>query len=154
MKTSLIWALASLALISVVARYSISSGHRDVLLEEGYLNAARQPGYEEVKNLGGNPLAGDASVAEAEWFLFHTHCSRCHGSQDAQPQRLRAAFGRVGADLSNIKSYRFGWGDLAIFRSVKYGFAGSSAHQSFDLGDRELWILSKYLRRLQFEARR
>lgn len=141
MKRTLFWGLACIVLVSLAIRLLANP---QTPQNDGFPRAAGQPGYDEVKTLGSNPVAGDASVAESEWFLFNKHCVGCHASADN-----RAKFQQAGIDLSNSNQYKFGWGDLGIFRSIKYGFAKSTAHRGISLSDRDTWILVKYLRRLQ-----
>lgn len=117
---------------------------------EGFDKASGQDGYEDVKKLGKNPFFGDAAATEKGKALFAANCASCHGDAGKGDGPAGAALDPKPRNFTNKAEYKYGTGDLAIFRTGKYGSKGTGM-AGFDgrLSDDEIWQTVNYIKTLQ-----
>lgn len=105
----------------------------------------RQPGYAETRDLA----VPATSIARGD-DVFAANCARCHGARgDGQSAASMESPTKV-RNLRDAASYRFGLEERDLFRTVKYGIAGT-VMQAFGgrLSDQEIWDVAAYVRSLQ-----
>lgn len=112
--------------------------------------AKAQKGYAEVKKLGKNPLAADVAATQAGATLFATNCASCHGPEGHGDGPAGMSLNPKPRNLSQLSEYRMGKGDLAIFRTIKYGVDGTGmAPWEGRMTDEECWKVANFVRTLQ-----
>ena len=113
--------------------------------------AKAQTGYEEVKKIGKSPLADKADAAGKGQALFLANCALCHGETGIGNGPGGEAFDPKPRNLTDIKEYRYGNGELGIFRTAKFGIEGTGMIGWGDarLTDEEIWQTTAYVRAQQ-----
>lgn len=112
--------------------------------------AKAQKGYADVKKLGKNPHAGDVKATEAGAVLFQTNCTSCHGAEGHGDGPAGMSLNPKPRNLTVFADYKYGKGELAIFRTIKYGVDGSGmAPWEGRMTDDECWQVANYVRTLQ-----
>ena len=117
----------------------------------GDLDKAKgQPGVAEVQKMGKNPVAGDAAATEKGKALFAQNCASCHGDAGNGDGPAGAALDPKPRNLHKGTEFRFGAGDLAVFRTIKYGVEGSGmAPWDGRMSDDECWQVVNFVKTLQ-----
>ncbi len=115
-----------------------------------YDKAKSLKGYAEVKKLGKNPVAGDIEATKAGATLFATNCASCHGAEGHGDGPAGMSLNPKPRNLTAFNEYKYGKGDLGIFRSIKYGVDGSGmAPWEGRMTDDECWKVANYVRAMQ-----
>lgn len=117
--------------------------------DAGFEAAASQPGYDDVKKIGKNPVpSSPASIAKGQQ-LFTQYCASCHGeSMTGDGPAAAAITTGPPRNLTLPDTYKYGHGDLAIFRTAKYGIPGTGMAPVAATDD-ELWNIVDYVRSKQ-----
>lgn len=111
--------------------------------------AAGQKGVDDVKKIGKNPVAADAGAADKGKALFATNCASCHGAEGKGDGPAGAALDPKPRNLHENGTYKFGSGDLAMFRTIKYGVDGSGmAPWEGRMTDDECWQVVNFVKTL------
>jgi mono/diheme cytochrome c family protein len=114
-----------------------------------YDNAKAQPGFADVKKLK-NPFAGDQEATKKGAELFQTNCASCHGATGVGDGPAGMALTPKPRNLTAFADYKYGKGDLGIFRSIKHGIDGGGMTGWADrMTDDESWQVVNYVRTLQ-----
>lgn len=118
---------------------------------EGFEAASSQPGYDEVKKLGKNPLAGNADATAKGKELFTKNCTPCHGDSGAGDGAAAAARDPKPRNMTVKSEYKFGTGDLALFRTIRHGVEGTgmAPWPPDKLSDEEVWQTVNFVKTLQ-----
>ncbi|MBI3924318.1 MAG: c-type cytochrome [Armatimonadetes bacterium] len=112
--------------------------------------AAEMPGVTEVQAIGKNPMADSPDAMTKGKELFVTNCAPCHGDAGKGGGPAAAALDPQPRDLTTLSEYKYGTGDLAIFRSAKYGVPDTGmAPWEGRLSDDELWQITTFVKSLQ-----
>lgn len=112
--------------------------------------AKSQKGYAEVKKLAKNPVAGDMEATKAGATLFATNCASCHGPEGHGDGPAGMSLNPKPRNLTAFAEYKYGKGDLGIFRTIKYGIEGGGmAPWEGRMTDDECWKVANYVRTLQ-----
>lgn len=116
----------------------------------GLEGSASLPGYDQVRHLRDNPVPwGAASVREGQ-ELYRQHCSSCHCWDGDGDGPASAGLRPAPRNFKNLKEYRFGTGDLALFRTARHGIPGTAMPAApATLTDDQLWKIVHFLRMLQ-----
>ena len=113
-------------------------------------NAKKEPGYADVKKIGKNPFAGDLEATKAGAELFQTNCASCHGATGVGDGPAGMALTPKPRNLTAFAEYKFGKGDLGIYRTIKYGSEGTGmTGWEGRMTDDECWKVTNYVRTLQ-----
>lgn len=117
--------------------------------DAGFEAAASMPGYDDVKKIGKNPVpSSPASIAKGQQ-LFSQYCTSCHGdSMTGDGPAAAAITTGPPRNLLEAATYKYGHGDLAIFRTAKYGIPGTGMAPVAATDD-ELWNIVDYVRSKQ-----
>jgi len=116
----------------------------------GFDAAKDQLGYADVKKLGKNPHAGDLAATEKGKALFAQNCATCHGDKGEGDGPAGAALDPKPRNQTAPKEYKYGYGELGIFRTVKYGTKGTGmAPWQGRMTDDEVWDVVNYVRFIQ-----
>jgi mono/diheme cytochrome c family protein len=116
----------------------------------GFEAAKAQPGYADVKKLGKNPLGDTAATAQKGQALFLQNCAPCHGQGGEGDGPAGMALDPKPRNFTNHSEYQFGYGDLGIFRTGKYGVTGTGmAPWQGRMTDEQIWQTVAYVRTLQ-----
>jgi mono/diheme cytochrome c family protein len=117
---------------------------------EGFDKAAGLPGEDDVRKIGKNPVFGDAAATEKGKALFAQNCASCHGDAGDGTGPAGAALDPKPRNLTHKAEYKYGTGDLSIFRTVKYG-APASGMAPWDgrMSDDECWDCVNFVKTLQ-----
>lgn len=118
---------------------------------EGFDKASSQPGYADVKKLGKNPVAGNADATAKGKELFVKNCASCHGESGTGDGPAAAALDPKPRNMTVKSEYKYGTGDLAIFRTIRYGVEGTgmAPWPPDKLSDEEVWQTVNYVKSLQ-----
>ncbi|MFN8605948.1 MAG: cytochrome c [Vulcanimicrobiota bacterium] len=112
--------------------------------------AKAMKGYADVKKLGKNPVASDIEATKAGATLFATNCASCHGPAGLGDGPAGMALNPKPRNLAAFAEYKYGKGDLGIFRTIKYGVDGSGmAPWEGRMTDDECWKVVNFVRTLQ-----
>lgn len=112
--------------------------------------AKAMKGYADVKKLGKNPVAGDVEATKAGATLFATNCASCHGPAGLGDGPAGMALNPKPRNLTAFAEYKYGKGDLGLFRTIKYGVDGSGmAPWEGRMTDDECWKVVNFVRTLQ-----
>ena len=115
-----------------------------------YDKAKAQKGYADVKKLAKNPVASDIEATKAGATLFATNCASCHGPEGHGDGPAGMSLNPKPRNLTVFAEYKFGKGDLGIFRTIKYGVDGSGmAPWEGRMTDDECWKVTNYVRTMQ-----
>jgi mono/diheme cytochrome c family protein len=93
--------------------------------DAGFDAAKALEGYADVKKLGKNPLGDTAATADKGKPLFLQNCAPCHGQTGAGDGPAGMALDPKPRNQTAYKEYKYGYGDLGIFRTGKYGIEGT-----------------------------
>lgn len=111
--------------------------------------AKAQKGYDDVKKIGKNPLAADAGAAEKGKALFAANCASCHGAEGNGDGPAGAALDPKPRNLHKAGEFKYGAGDLSVFRTIKYGVDGTGmAPWEGRMTDDECWQVANYVKTL------
>jgi len=117
---------------------------------EGFDKAKALPGYDDVLKIGKNPFAGNADATAKGKAVYSGNCASCHGDSGKGDGPAGAALDPKPRDQTNKAEYKYGTGDLAIFRTAKYGIPDTGmAPLSPKLKDEEIWQAVNYVKTLQ-----
>ena len=117
---------------------------------EGFDKASSQKGYDDVKKLGKNPHAGDAAATAKGKELYSSNCVSCHGESGMGDGPAGMALDPKPRNQTDKAEYKYGTGDLAIFRTIKYGIEGTGmAPMGAKLSDDEVWMIVNHVKTLQ-----
>lgn len=120
-----------------------------VAQEEGLEQARYQPGYQDVVRLR-NPHAGDPGAVQQGAEIFVRNCASCHGAEGHGDGGIASSMNPHPRNLTRISDYKAGYGDLALFRTVKYGLSGTGmVPWNGRMSDDEIWKVVSYVRTLQ-----
>jgi|EP01012_Entosiphon_sulcatum_P044567 mono/diheme cytochrome c family protein len=112
--------------------------------------AKAMKGYADVKKIGKNPHAGDIEATKAGATLFATNCASCHGPEGHGDGPAGMSLNPKPRNLTAFAEYKYGKGDLGLFRTVKYGVDGSGmAPWEGRMTDDECWKVVNFVRTLQ-----
>ena len=112
--------------------------------------AKAQKGYAEVLKFGKSPVAGDLEATKAGAELFATNCASCHGLTGLGDGPAGMALNPKPRNMTITSEYKFGRGELGIFRTVKYGVDGTGmAPWEGRMTDDECWKVTNFVRTLQ-----
>lgn len=118
--------------------------------DAGYAGAKTQPGYAEVKKMAKNPHADDLKFTQKGADLFATNCASCHGPTGQGDGPAGLSLNPKPRNQTNSKEYKYGYGDLGIFRTVKHGVTGTGmAPFGGTLSDEDIWAVTNFVRTLQ-----
>lgn len=125
------------------------SGTPSGAADAGFEAAASLPGYDDVKKLGKNPVASNAESIAKGQQLFSQYCASCHGeSMTGDGPAAAAITTGPPRNLTETNSYKYGHGDLSIFRTAKYGIPNTGM-APVAATDEELWTIVDYVRSKQ-----
>ena len=111
--------------------------------------AGGQDGVTEVASIGKNPVAGDAAATDAGKGLFAQNCASCHGEKGLGDGPAGAQLDPKPRNLTKPAEYKYGEGDLALFRTIKYGVKGGGmAPWDGRMTDDECWQVVNYVKTL------
>jgi len=113
--------------------------------------AKDQKGYEEVKKLGKSPLTDQLDAARKGQKVFAENCVICHGETGIGNGPGGEALDPKPRNFTHVKEYKFGNGELGIFRTAKYGSQGTGMVGFGDgrLTDEQIWQAAAFVRCLQ-----
>lgn len=118
--------------------------------DEGFAAAKSLPGYADVKKMGKNPHADDLETTKKGAELFSANCASCHGPGGMGDGPAGLSLNPKPRNQTDPKEYKYGYGDLGIFRTVKYGIPGTGmAPFGQTLSDDDIWAVVNYVRYLQ-----
>ena len=121
------------------------SARRIITPDTEFYRASNMPGYAEVLKM--KPPVQLTSSGE---LLFQDHCVSCHGpaGRGDGPTGIRVQ--PEPTDLTHRSNYKYGSGELGVFRSIKFGVPNSAmAPWNGPLTEREAWEITRYVRILQ-----
>ena len=119
-------------------------------LAEGYDKASGQDGYDDVKKMTSNPFLGDSAAMEKGKGLFAANCASCHGEAGKGDGPAGAVLEPKPRNFTAKAEYKYGTGDLALFRTGKYGVKGTGmAGWDGRMSDEEIWQTVNYIKTLQ-----
>jgi mono/diheme cytochrome c family protein len=110
-------------------------------------NAQGLPGYAAVEALTPPPTA-DVAMGKQ---LAEVYCINCHGMNLDGEGYLEGASMDPPPSLRYSKNYRFGYKDLSVFRTIKYGVPLVMEPSEEPLTDSQIWALTAYVRSQQKE---
>jgi mono/diheme cytochrome c family protein len=118
--------------------------------DAGYDAAKAQKGWADVKKLGKNPLGDTAAIAAKGQPLFVQNCGPCHGNTGLGDGPAGMALDPKPRNQTAYKEYKYGYGDLGIFRTAKYGTADTGmAPWEGRMTDEQIWQVVAYVRSIQ-----
>lgn len=118
--------------------------------DAGLDNAKTQKGYADVKKIGKNPVEGDMEATKKGAELFATNCASCHGPAGMGDGPAGMALNPKPRNMTNSADYKYGHGDLGLFRTTKYGVEGTGmAAWEGRMTDEECWQVVNFVRTLQ-----
>jgi mono/diheme cytochrome c family protein len=118
--------------------------------DAGFDAAKTQPGYAEVKKMGKNPHADDLKATQKGAELFATNCASCHGPSGQGDGPAGLSLNPKPRNQTNSKEYKYGYGDLGIFRTIKHGVTGTGmAPFGGTMSDEDIWAVTNFVRTLQ-----
>ncbi len=121
---------------------------------EGLDKSKGLPGYEQVKALAGNPVPWNPETVMEGQLLYRANCASCHcwdGDGDGPASKGLQPPPR---NFGKLKDYKYGTGELALFRTARYGIPNSSMLPApADLSDTQVWKIVQFVRTLQPAAR-
>lgn len=116
----------------------------------GFEKAKAMPGYEQVKALGTNPVAWTYENVMEGQMLYRQHCANCHcwdGDGDG-PQSV--GMQPMPRNFSKLSDYKYGTGDLALFRTARHGIPGSPMTVAPPgVTDEQVWKIVHFVRTMQ-----
>lgn len=117
-------------------------------IARGFQAATRQPGYRVV-------LAWGDRVPQSSWEsvqrgrdLFASNCASCHIGGGLFPE-AGMSFNPRPTRLEWVSNYRYGSGDLGVYRSVRFGIPGTGMAAFTQLSNREVWDVVHFVGVLQ-----
>lgn len=117
--------------------------------EAGLELAKNQPGYAEVGALH-NPFSGSPEAVQRGAQHFARNCASCHGAEGQGDGAIALSMTPRPRDLTRSDQYVAGAGELALFRTVKFGlYATGMAPWKGRMSDDEIWEVVCYVRTLQ-----
>ncbi len=120
--------------------------------DAGFDAAKSEAGFKEVKAIGKSPVSGDKSATEKGAALFAQNCASCHGTAGAGDGPAGMALNPPPRNLTHSKEYKYGAGELGIFRTGKYGIKGTGmAGWEGRMTDEQTWQVANYIRTLQVD---
>jgi mono/diheme cytochrome c family protein len=117
---------------------------------DDYANAEGQTGFEEVKALTPPASTPELIAQGKEVFAAAGNCVSCHGAEGKGDGPAGAALDPPPRNLHATGDYKYGAGDLAVFRTIKYGVDGTGmAPLEGVLTDEQIWQVTHYVRSIQ-----
>lgn len=116
--------------------------------EPGYGAARFQPGYAEVNAVTPTPPTPREQTRGAE--LYVNNCASCHGAEGRGDGSISRSLNPKPRDLRRVAEYKYGTGERAVFRTIKYGVDGTGMGPwGGRMTDEEMWSLTRFVRGLQ-----
>jgi high-affinity iron transporter len=107
-------------------------------------------GFEEVKAMKAPASTPDAIAKGKEVYAGAGNCVSCHGADGKGDGPAGAALDPAPRNLHAAAEYKYGAGELGIFRTVKYGVEGTGmAPLEGVLTDEQIWQVTAYVKSIQ-----
>lgn len=118
--------------------------------EDDYANAEGLAGYEEVAKLKAPPSTPESIAKGKELFAGAGNCVSCHGADGKGDGPAGAALDPAPRNLHAKAEFKYGTGDLGIYRTVFYGVDGTGmAPLEGVLTPDQIWNVVHYVHTLQ-----
>jgi mono/diheme cytochrome c family protein len=119
-------------------------GRQDLVQAKG------QPGYDDALAIAPLRFSSSPEPVPGARELFLQNRAPCHGWNGYGDGPAGTALCPQPTDLRKVANYRFGHGDLAVYRSVKFGVpeTGMAAWEG-RLTDRQIGSITRYVRSMQ-----
>lgn len=118
--------------------------------DAGFDKAKAQKGFDDVKKMGKSPVAGDVAATGKGAELYGTNCASCHGAAGMGDGPAGMTLNPKPRNLTVVAEYKFGHGELGLFRTIKYGIDGTGmAPWEGRMTDEQCWQVANFVRTLQ-----
>ena len=115
----------------------------------GFDKAKALPGYADVLKMKTSPKIGDLAATAKGKELFATNCASCHGPEGKGDGPAGLSLNPPPRNQTDTKQYKYGYGELGIFRTVKHGIPGTGMAAFPQLSDDDIWCVANFVRTLQ-----
>lgn len=134
---------------STPAPVSVSTPTVALAADAGFDKAKSLKGHKEVSAMK-NPVANDIEATKKGAELFAMNCASCHGPAGAGDGPAGMALNPKPRNMTVSGDYKYGAGDLGIFRTTKYGVDGTGmAPWEGRMSDEDTWKVVNFVRTLQ-----
>lgn len=147
MKSTLIRRFAGLSILLGCSAFALEGNSPEEMLSDLKTNAWGMPGYAAVEVL--TPPASTSESVAAGKQLAEVYCISCHGISLAGEGYDESVSMNPPQSLRDTRNYHFGFMDLGIFRTIKYGVPGVMQSYQEQMTDDQIWALTSYVRSLQ-----